>query len=382
MKIAIVTPYFYPKLGGLENYALKICNELKTRYKCQVFVITSNHKAKKYKVEIVNGIKIYRLPYMLKISNTPINPMWYFSIKKILKQEQPDIINAHTPVPGISDIAALVAGKTPLLVTYHAFSLHKYNAPIFNIIISIYKTMENNLFKKATKILVVSDAIKTTLPQKFKNKIITINNSLTYKEIPNQKEKSKGSSTNIKKVVFIGNLDKTHEWKGLKEILAAVKIYNHKSDKKIQLNIIGEGDNKNHYKKITNDYGINKQVNFLGKKEGKEKVKILRSSDIGILYPKSSNDAFPTVVLEYWAYSIAVLASDILPVNTIIKNRKTGYLIEPQNPHKLAAGIKYIVNNNTIAKKIVQNGYKELTGKYILENEVKKFYSLAKSLTI
>src|SRR5258706_8385452 len=107
MKLLVVTPYFYPKIGGLENYAYNFCIGLKKRYKWDIVVITSNHKNKKDIVEKINGLKIYRLAPMFKLSNTPVNPFWYLKIKKILKSEKPNFINAHTPVPFIADMAAL-----------------------------------------------------------------------------------------------------------------------------------------------------------------------------------------------------------------------------------------------------------------------------------
>src|SRR3712207_4234978 len=107
MKLMIIAPYFYPKIGGLENYAYNIALGLKKKFKWNIVVVTSNHVEKKYKEEKINGLKIYRLPYLFKLSNTPINPFWYFQIREIIKKENPDVINAHTPVPFISDIAAI-----------------------------------------------------------------------------------------------------------------------------------------------------------------------------------------------------------------------------------------------------------------------------------
>ena len=123
MKIMIVAPYFYPKIGGMENYAYNIGKGLKEKYGWEVVVVTSNHEERKYKEEQMDGMKIYRLPFWFKISNTPINPMWLFSIHKIQKEEHPDIINAHSPVPFISDITSLIAGKIPLVTTYHSGSM-------------------------------------------------------------------------------------------------------------------------------------------------------------------------------------------------------------------------------------------------------------------
>src|SRR3989338_4119208 len=108
-KLLMVTPYFYPKIGGLENYAFNISKGLKEKYNWEIVVITSNHENTGYQEETINGIKIYRLPRWFKVSNTPINPMWYWQIKDIIKKENPNVINAHSPVPFIADMAAKAA---------------------------------------------------------------------------------------------------------------------------------------------------------------------------------------------------------------------------------------------------------------------------------
>ena len=68
IKLLVVTPYFYPKVGGAENYEKSILNILMNLYNYEIVVITSNHESKEYKEENLEGMKIYRLPYQLKIS--------------------------------------------------------------------------------------------------------------------------------------------------------------------------------------------------------------------------------------------------------------------------------------------------------------------------
>ena len=62
---------------------------------------------------------------MLKISNTPINPLWYRTLKSIIRAEKPDIINSHQPVPFIGDLAAFLAGNIPFVLTYHQGTMRK-----------------------------------------------------------------------------------------------------------------------------------------------------------------------------------------------------------------------------------------------------------------
>ena len=373
MKLLMITPYFYPKIGGRENYAYNFCVGLKKQYKCDIVVITSNHAEKKDKVETIHGIKIYRLAPLFKLSNTPINPFWYWKIKEIIKDEKPDLINAHTPVPGIADIAALAAGNIPFIVTYHAFSIYKHNFTVFNVLVSIYKMFEQLLFNRADKIIIVSDVIKAVIPNKFKNKILVIYNSISSKNISKLKIVNNYKKINI---VFISSLDRSHEWKGLNEILLAIKLYVNKTNNNITLNIIGDGNHKQKYQQLVKTYGINKNVKFFGKKESVKKNNILSNATIAIIYPKSSNDAFPTVALEYWANHLPIIASNITPINKLFKNKETAYLIQPNNPNVLAKAIRYISDNKAFAEKISKKGYEELNKKYILENEVKKLYLL------
>src|SRR5258708_1087947 len=137
MKILVVIPYFYPSVGGLQNYALFISKGLQ-QLGHEIIIITANHTEKKYIIETNKNLKIYRLVIDWKISNTPIGFRWFGDIERIIKDEKPDVINAHTPVPYISDIAAIVAKKNniPFVLTYQN-DLIKDNF-FLNLMINMY----------------------------------------------------------------------------------------------------------------------------------------------------------------------------------------------------------------------------------------------------
>ena len=160
-KVMFVTPYFPPKIGGAENYAYNIAKGLKKKYGWEVVVVTSNHEQPhKYKEETLDGMKVYRLPRWFKLSNTPINPMWYFMIKKIIKKENPDIINGHSPVPFIADVAARIAGKLPFILTYHAGSMKKDKLFQDSLIIPYEKIILKKTIRLSNKIICSSKVVK------------------------------------------------------------------------------------------------------------------------------------------------------------------------------------------------------------------------------
>src|SRR3989344_789930 len=169
-KIMVVTPYFYPKIGGLENYAFNISKGLK-KYGWEVVVITSNHESNTYKEEIIEGMKIYRLPRQFKLSNTPISFKWKEQIKDIIQKEKPNVINAHSPVPFIADVSARIAHKLniPFILTYHN-DLVKDN-PLLNFVAKAYYwILGNKTLNLSNKIIATSKYYVGMSPYLIKRK--------------------------------------------------------------------------------------------------------------------------------------------------------------------------------------------------------------------
>ena len=177
-------------------------------------------------------------------------------------------------------------------------------------------------------------------------------------------------------LIFIGSLDKTHNWKGLDSILLSIKKFVEIYSKDISLLVIGEGNWKNNYIKLVKELHIEKHVKFLGMKKGGEKNMYLRKAKLAIIYPKTSNDALPTVLLEAWAYSLPVIGSNIQPISKIIKNKVDGLLVSPNSPDKLAPSIHTLLKDNELRKKLSTNGYQKIKATYLLENQVIKFNKL------
>jgi len=233
MKEMVVAPYFYPKIGGLENYAYNISKGLKDKYGWEIVVITSNHEEKKdRKEEIIDGIKIYRLPFWFKISNTPINPIWYFQIKNIIKKEKPDVINAHTPVPFISDVTARVCGDIPFILTYHTGAMMLKGKLLEDLLIRFYESfILKATLKKAKKIICSSDFVRLGFLKDYANKTITITPGVDLNRF-------KHKISNFKnKILFVGNLKKVEKYKGLEYLLSAVNIIK-KNIKDVKLTVV------------------------------------------------------------------------------------------------------------------------------------------------
>ncbi len=376
-KIAIVTPYFYPKIGGLENYALEMGRALR-RDGNDIFVITSNHLNKKWQYEEIEGMKIYRMPRLFKISNTPVNPLWYLWVWRILRLERPDLINAHTPVPFIADVTERVRGNIPLVLNYHN-DLVKSNLFADLLCRISYIFMINKTLRDADKIIATSQyyASQSSYLRPLISKIdfvppgVDINRYKLNLDARYFKERFKDFRT----VLFVGQLDKTHRHKGLDDIIKAVAELR-SSIKNIKLVVVGKGNNIDSYKKYAASLGIENQVSFEGFVEDDVLPQYYAGADVLVLPSKDKSEGFGMVITEAAACGTPAVASRIGGIPAALIDGETGILVSPNNVLQLSAAMKKILDNGTFAKKLGDNASLRIKKEFALSVVTSKFVDI------
>lgn len=355
MKAIVVTPYYHPKLGGLEIYARQLGIALKDLKYWEVVVVTSNHAGGDV-IEEIDGMKVYRLAPLLKFSNTPLNPRWPLQMRRIFKAEKPDAIIAHTPVPSLADAARLAAPRrTPFVVVYHAATLLKGDSIVFDTIARTYQTYERLLLGRADLICAVSDYVKKQFPARFQAKTRVVTNAVWERDIVVCRQPTRAN------FLFIGSLDRTHAWKGLKLIIEAVALVRERYGDKATLTVMGDGNDRAGYEALVRSLGIEKSVTFLGNTVGEEKDEAFRRAMALVAYPTSANDAFPTVMLEAWARNVPVVAARIGPLPSLVKNGRDGYIVRPHDVKALAQALHKVIQSPATERKEIAAAAAERT---------------------
>jgi glycosyltransferase involved in cell wall biosynthesis len=344
MKILFVAPHFPPAVGGVENYVFNITLGLKQLYNAEVVVVTSNTNDKKQIIEDYFGIKVYRLPVMIRVSNTPINPLWYFSLKKIIREEKPDIINSHQPVMFIGDLTAFLAGKIPFILTYHSGTMKKKKLPI-DIFIYLYeKFVLPQTAKKAIKIICASNFVRDTLLKNYASKATIISpgvNTSLYKPNPEVKREE-----NL--VLFVARYKKMYRLKGLYYLIDAIKML-----PGIRLRIIGEIDDSD-----------NKNIEFVGLRQGKDLVEEMQKASLLVLSSLAHMESFGMVLIEAMACQTPVIGTNIGGIPEVINNGIDGFLVPPADSNALALAISKIVADKELATRMGQSGEAKVREKF------------------
>ena len=140
-----------------------------------------------------------------------------------------------------------------------------------------------------------------------------------------------GLSEERKILVFVGNL------KPVKGVSFLLQALNQLERTDLELVIIGEGESKSELIEQSLQLGLDSQVRFLGCRPHGEVPLWLSAADCMVL--PSLSEGLPTVVVEAMFCRTPVVATRVGGVPEIIKDGRTGLLVDPQDVAGLARAI-------------------------------------------
>jgi peptidoglycan-N-acetylglucosamine deacetylase len=346
----ITMPYFKPNSGGLEEYCYQIAKGLQADKNWQVAVVSSGRDYPQ-PVSYFQGLKTYRLPYSLMLSNTPFGFTWPRRLKHIITAEQPDIIIGHAPVPGMIDVTARQAKKVPFVVTYHYGSMLK-DRPLPDVFIRFYESwLLPLLLRKSSGVIVTSDYIKSwKLMQPYIDKTIVIKPAVDV-DIFTPKHKPEVG----RNIMHVGGLKPGEEHKGLRtSLLVTAKLKAAYPD--VKLVVVGNGSRLGYFSELAYKFGISEHVDFRGRLTGQELARAYQAADILIV--PSRTEAYGMVVIEAMACGVPVVASATGGIPEIITDNESGFLVSVGDVDEFASKISRLFEDRRAWVKFSETGMK------------------------
>lgn len=141
MKILTVLTYYRPHTSGLTIYAERLARAFARRGH-QVTVMTSQYEPSLPRQEIMDGVRIIRVPVVARVSKGVLAPTFGFVATKLVATH--DVVQMHLPqfdAPGVAARARLF-GK-PAVLTYHCDI--QLPAGTFNRVVNSVVDFQNNL---------------------------------------------------------------------------------------------------------------------------------------------------------------------------------------------------------------------------------------------
>jgi len=141
MKILTVLTYYRPHTSGLTIYAERLAKAFVKRGH-EVTVMTNQYEPSLPREEIIDGVKVIRVPVAARVSKGTIAPTFGLVATKLVLQH--DVVQLHLPqfdAPGVA-LRARLFGK-PVVLTYHC----DVQLPdgMFNRLVNFVLDFQNNM---------------------------------------------------------------------------------------------------------------------------------------------------------------------------------------------------------------------------------------------
>lgn len=365
--VAVVVPYYAPRIGGVERYAERIARELRDDQGLRPVVITSAPRGGG-SIEVRNGIDVVRLPCWFTVSNTPVNPLWLWTVRRVLRRYAVDVVSAHAPVPGLPDIA-VVAGGRPVALTYHSGSMVKHTGRIDILIRAYEKHVLPRLFRRADVLIAAS---RTSLAHRVPGSQ-TVTPGVDIDEFVPAGEPW-GST-----LLYVGRVDRASAWKGVDILLRAFAVVVAERPE-ARLQIVGSGDALDDHRTLARDLGIAEMVEFTGGLADRDLLRAYQQARALVLPSRTESESFGMTLIEAMACGRPVIGSDVGGIPSVVEDGRTGLLVSPGDPLSLASACLRVLGDDALCAEFGHNGRRHVERHYAWSLLARRHVQLVRDL--
>lgn len=322
--------------GGAERVISILANYLSKNN--EIIVILNTTKNISYKLE--KNIKILQLDEKKRKNAILKNIVRVGKIKKILKEEQPDIIISFLPMPSFKILFANRKTKIPIIISDRNNPEKEYEQ-------IVYKILMKWLYPKANGFVFQTKEQKEFFSEKIQKKSKIICNPIKEEFLEESESKAKDNV-----VISVGRLIEQKNHKMLINAFSKVT----KKHPEYKLKIFGQGELKEQLQNQINELNIQDKIFLCGVsdniKEQLEKSKIFA-------FP-SNYEGMPNALIEAMAVGLPVIATNC-PCGgprEVIQENINGILIPVNGELSMEKAINDLIENEDFAKQLGNNAKK------------------------
>ncbi len=345
-KIAIVTPYYYPLFGGVQENVYNLKEEYKKLgYYCRVITAHFGKMKSKDEEEVLR----FGRGFPIKVNGSVgriIMSIDNKTIRQMIDKYDFDIIHFQEPFVPFLSYAIIKHSKAMHIATFHAnFKSNPYYRIGTNVL--------NPLWERIYGRIAVSRSARSSVNKYFKGDIEIIPNGVDMERFcPNQAKISKFNDGKIN-ILFTGRIEKR---KGLKYLLHAYAELKPKYPE-TRIIIVGCGPIQKEIQKYVKEHGL-EDVHFEGFVPERKLPNYYSTADI-YCSPALFGESFGIVLLEAMASEVPVVAFNISGFDDVVSNMNEGLLAAPRDVHDLAQKLELLIKNPELRRELGSRGFEK-----------------------
>jgi len=374
INILVISPFFYPHIGGSQRYIEELYVHLmKTHKNIHVTVLTYNTDNAPSR-EWYRKLTILRIPCFTILPGQFALPYPFALISLLITLSAKRFDYVHTHIRFFDAtwwtwIYAKMIGARSIFTEHVATHPVHPNIWVTRIATGIDHTLARWAITNYDLITTTNTPAKLFLEQTLgiKKPIHVSYGGVDTKFFSPKKEQ--------KQTIIISYIGRLIWSKGLTYLLSAIKKLDTTLSKRIVFTIAGSGDLEEKLRKEIDKNHLAKRIRCTGPLESRQVRDLLRKTDICI-HPSHHNEGFPNSVLEAAAMGTFVIASDNAGTTEIITDKKTGIIIPQKNTKAITDAITWALDHESERKQMGNECRKEMQKKFDWQVISESFYTL------
>ncbi len=350
MKILTVLTYYRPHTSGLTIYAERLASAFVKRGH-QVTVMTTQYDPSLPREEMMDGVRVIRVPVMFRLSKGVIAPTFGWVATKLVAEH--DVVQMHLPqfdAPGVAFRGRLF--RKPAVLTYHCDLL--LPPGLFNRLVNLVIKWQNNMAALLSNQIVTYTqdyADHSSYLSRYEFKLRTI---LPPVELPMVDKAATQSFAKAHRLPdrkpVIGMAARFAAEKGVEVLLDALPVILKKYPKAQVLfagtyqNVMGEQAYAERLMPRIREFESQGHWTFLGNLNPEQMAAFYPNLDLLVIPSLNSTEAFGLVQIEAMMNGVPSVASALPGVRMPVKMHGMGRVAKIGDAASLAESVLEVLN--------------------------------------
>ncbi len=338
LRIALVTEYYYPHLGGICEHVHFFAREAR-RLGHHVDIITSNIEgavAEPHVIRLGNSQPVYFNGSQARLT---VGVGLGRQLKKVFARGRYDIVHVHSPLSPSLPLIAIDAADCPVVGTFHTYFDKSYLYGLNR------KWLQGKLDRMAAAVA-VSHSTTIALNRYFEANWTIVPNGIDLELFNPHVPPPPGVRKDVPVILFLGRFDPRN---GLTTLIQAFKKVKGRN-REAQVVVVGDGPLRNHYYKAA---AGDPDITFVGAVLGSRPGYYAHSSIYACPTTKAS---FGITLLESMACETPIVCSDILGFRDVVKHEREALMFRCGDVNALADDIVRLLDDETLRARLGKTG--------------------------
>ena len=346
MRILIALTYYRPHVSGLTIYVERLAKALVARGH-QVTVLTSQYERTLPRAEIREGVRVLRVPVVLRVSKGVIMPtIGLVATREVLRH---DVLSLHLPQLDAAGIAlrGRLFGK-PTALTYHC-DLQLPGGWINLLANWVVDRANHAAARLAHSIVTYTEdyAIHSPFLSRYLDKVRVISPPVEIPAVSPEAVRAFAEKHRLNGQKVIGTGLRLAAEKGVEYLLEALPaiLAEHPETRVLfagpYRNVLGEQAYARRLAPLLEKF--KDRWTFLGVLNAEEMAAFYANCDVTVLPSINSTESFGLVQIESMICGTPVVASNLPGVRQPTRMTGMGLTVPPRDPHALAQAISEVL---------------------------------------